>query len=114
MVYIPHSLIYAEISLFVAIKLTTFNGILLSLTNFGKVDSNLIAWKREAGKCSGVDMDAITIAAISSTVVLTIAGLEEDSSYAITVTATSVTGKTVNSSLKAMTMIAGEILKWVN
>ena len=68
-------------------------------------------WKRDTtGKCSKVDMDTVTITAVSSRSIVTIVGLEEDSSYAITVTATSVTGNTVNFLDTAITTEAGEVL----
>ena len=66
-------------------------------------------WERDTTlKCSDVDMDTVTFTDISSSISLTITGLEEDSSYVITVTGTSVTGNTDNVSVNAVTTEAGD------
>ena len=97
------------------VKSTTFNTIVLSLISDGPVNDYMIAWKRNtSGRCSLVDMDAITIAAISSSSYVTITGLEEGSSYTITVTATNITANRVSVSATAITTEAGEVLKSMN
>ena len=68
-------------------------------------------WNRDStGKCSEVDMDTVFITAISLKSFITIVGLEEDSSYVINATATSVTGNKVNVLDTTKTKEAGEVL----
>ena len=68
--------------------------------------------------CNDLAFDTINIADIlSSNTVVTITGLEENSIFAITVTAASATGNSINVSIHSMTTEAGEVLcsiKYIN
>ena len=64
-------------------------------------------WKRNiSGKCHDVDMGSTTIHDGSTS--HTIRGLEEDSTYTITVTATNAAGSVVSDPVTQMTEEAGE------
>ena len=66
-------------------------------------------WERDtSGECPGVDEDSTTITGGSTS--YTISGLEEDSSYTITVTVTDAAGSAVSVPVTAMTGEAGEVL----
>ena len=66
-------------------------------------------WQRDtSGECSDEDEGNVTIT--SGSTGYDIVGLEEDSSYSITVTATNVAGSSaVSDAVTAMTLEAGEI-----
>ena len=71
------------------------------------VDSYDVIWERDTlGECPDVDMDNATISGTSTS--YTISGLQEDSNYTITVTATNVAGSAVSIPVTAMTVEAGE------
>ena len=79
-----------------------------SLLN-GTVDSYEVMWERDtSGKCPDVDEGSATITGGSTS--YTITGLEEDSSYTITMTATNAAGSAVSVPVTAMTGEAGEEL----
>ena len=70
------------------------------------VDSYEVMWERDtSGECPGVDEGSTTITGGSTS--YTISGLEEDSSYTITVTATNAAGSAVSIPVTAMTGEAG-------
>ena len=70
------------------------------------MDSYEVMWRRgTSGECSDEDEGSTTIAGSSTSFV--IMGLEEDSSYTITVTATNSAGSAVSVSVTAMTLEAG-------
>ena len=89
---------------------TTPTTIPLSWISAGSVvDSYEVMWERDtSGECPGVDEDSATITGGSTN--YTISGLEEDSSYNITVTATNAAGSAVSVPATAMTGEAGERL----
>ena len=65
-------------------------------------------WERDtSGECLDVDEDSINLTGGSTS--YTITGLEEDSSYTITVTATNVAGSAVSVPVTGMTREAGKI-----
>ena len=71
------------------------------------VDSYEAMWERDtSGECPAVDEDIATITGGSTS--YNISGLEEDSSYTITVTATNAAGSAVSVPVTAMTGEAGE------
>ena len=73
----------------------------------GTVNSYEVMWERDtSGECPGMDEDSATITGDSTS--YTISGLEEDSSYTITVTATNAAGSAVSVPVTAMTGEAGE------
>ena len=75
------------------------------------VDEYLIQWVRDtSGACSDEDTDSTTISGGSATS-HTIPGLEEDSTYTITVTATNTAGSAVSDTVTAMTGEAGKGLQ---
>ena len=64
-------------------------------------------WERDtSGECTDVDMNSTTISGSSTS--YTISGLEEDSNYTITVTATNTAGSAVSVPVTAVTGEAGE------
>ena len=64
-------------------------------------------WERDtSGECPDVDKDSATISGSSTS--HTISGLEEDSNYTITVTATNTAGSVVSVPVTAVTGKAGE------
>ena len=66
------------------------------------VDSYEVMWERDtSGKCSDVDVGNATITDGSTS--YTISGLEEDSNYTITVTATNAAGSVISDSIIGMT-----------
>ena len=69
-------------------------------------------WERDtSGMCTDMNIDTVNITGISSSIsVITITGLEENSIFTITVTATSETGNAINVSVHSMTTEAGEVL----
>ena len=87
---------------------TTPTTISLSWTTTGSVvDSYEVMWKRGTSrKCPDSDEGNATITDGSNS--YTIAGLEEDSSYTITVTATNTAGSAVSVPVTGMTGEAGE------
>ena len=87
---------------------TTSTTISFSWTTAGSVvDSYEVMWKRgTSGKCPDGDEGNATITDRSTS--YTIAGLEEDSSYTITVTATNAAGSAVSVPVIGMTGEAGE------
>ena len=65
-------------------------------------------WQRDtSGECPDEDEDSISLTDGSTS--YDIMGLEEDSSYSITVTASNVAGSAVSNTVTAMTLEAGEI-----
>ena len=73
----------------------------------GSLGSYELVWERDSsGKCADEDMGSSTITDGSTD--YTIMGLEEDSKYTITVTATNAAGSTVGSPITEMTKEAGE------
>jgi len=73
------------------------------------VNSHEVMWEREtSGECPDEDDDSATITDGSAS--YTITGLEEDSSYIITVTATNAAGSVVSDPVTGMTGEAGERL----
>ena len=71
------------------------------------VDSYEVVWERDtSGECPDEDEGSVTITDGSTS--YTITGLEEDSSYTITVTATNVAGSAVSDPVTGMTWEAGE------
>ena len=73
----------------------------------GTVDSYEVTWERlTTRECPDVDMDSTVIT--SSSTSYTISGLEEDSIYTITVTATNTAGSAVSVPVTAVTGEAGE------
>ena len=114
-ILIAHSIYSAAITLYVTVDFTTSNTIILSLTSFGPVVDYMIAWKRDtSGKCSAVHRNTFITPAFPFGSTVPIIGCEEDSSYTITVTATSITGNTVIVPVTAMTMKAGDVLESMN
>ena len=64
-------------------------------------------WERDtSGKCPDVHEDNATITGDSTS--YTIKGLEEDSNYTITVTATNAAGSAVSDSVTEMTLVTGD------
>ena len=77
------------------------------VTPSGTVDSYEVMWERDtSGECLDVDDDSATITGGSTS--YTIIGLEEDSNYTITVTATNAAGSAVSVPVIGMTGEAGE------
>ena len=73
------------------------------------VDSYEVMWERDtSGECPDEDEGSATITDGSTS--YTITGLEEDSSYTITVTATNAAGSAVSEPVTGMTGEAGERL----
>ena len=65
-------------------------------------------WQRDtSGECPDEDEDSISLTDGSTS--YDIMGLEEDSSYSITVTASNAAGSAVSNTVTAMTLQAGEI-----
>ena len=87
---------------------TTPTTIPLSWMSAGSVvDSYEVTWERDtSGECPVVDEDSATITGGSTS--YTVSGLEEDSSYTITVTATNAAGSAVSVHVTAMTGEASE------
>ena len=87
---------------------TTATSISLSWTSAGsEVDSYEVMWQRDnSGECPDEDEDSTTITGGSTS--YDIMGLEEDSSYSITVTASNTAGSAVSNTITAMTLEAGE------
>ena len=89
---------------------TTATTITISWTSAGSEGvSYVVMWKTDdVGGCSGgSDMDSTTITDGSTSYDIT--GLEEDSTYSITVTASNSAGSSaVSNTVTAMTMEAGE------
>ena len=87
---------------------TTATTISLSWTSAGSVvDSYEVMWERDAsGECPDEDEGSATITNGSTS--YTITGLEEDSSYTITVTATNAAWNAVSDPVTGMTGEAGE------
>ena len=88
---------------------TTATSISLSWTSAGsEVDSYEVMWQRDtSGECPDEDEDSISLTDGSTS--YDIMGLEEDSSYSITVTASNAAGSAVSNTVTAMTLEAGEI-----
>ena len=80
----------------------------LSWTSAGsQVDNYEVTWERDtSGECTDVDEDSATISGSSTS--HTISGLQEDSNYTITVTATNTAGSAVSVPVTAVTEEAGE------
>ena len=87
---------------------TTPTTIPLTWTSAGsQVDSYEVTWERDtSGECTDVDEDSATISGSSTS--HTISGLEEDSNYTITVTATNTAGSAVSDPVTSVTGEAGE------
>ena len=88
---------------------TTATSISLSWTSAGSEGvSYEVNWQRDTSVgCTDEDTDSTTITGGSMTN-YTITGLEEDSRYAVTVTAYNPVGNETSEPVTAMTMIAGE------
>ena len=72
------------------------------------VDSYIIQWVRNTSVgCPDADQGSVNMTDGGSTSYV-VSGLEEDSSYTITVTACSVTGKLRGEAITGMTKVAGE------
>ena len=91
---------------------TTSTTIRLSWTSSGpEVDSYEIMWERDtSGECSEEHINITTINNVSTSYNFTIKGLEEDSSYIITVKETNAAGSAVGDPVIATTLEAGEVL----
>ena len=89
---------------------TTPTSISFSWTSAGsEVDSYDVMWQRDAsGECPDEDEGSITITGDSTS--YDIMGLEENSSYWITVTASNVDGSVVSDTITGITQEAGEVL----
>ena len=92
----------------VSVGSTTPTTIPLYWTSAGsQVDSYEVTWARDTSReCADVDKDSATISGSSTS--HTISGLEEDSNYTITVTATNTAGSAVSIPVTAVTGEAGE------
>ena len=92
----------------VTITSTMSNSITLTWTVPGpEVESYDVSWGRDtSGECTDVDEGSATISGSSSS--HTISGLQEDSNYTITVTATNTAGSAVSVPVTAVTGKAGE------
>ena len=92
----------------VMVHSTTPTTISLSWTTAsGTVNSYEVMWEKDTSReCPAVDENSATITGGSTS--YTISGLEEDSSYTITVTATNAAGSAVSVPVTAMTGEAGE------
>ena len=89
---------------------TTATSVSLSWTSDDSVvDSYEVMWQRDtSGECPDEDEDSISLTDGSTS--YDIMGLEEDSSYSITVTASNAAGSSaVSNTVTAMTLEAGEI-----
>ena len=77
-----------------------------------EIDSYVVMSERDtSGECPDVDMDNATISGTSTS--YTISGLQEDSNYTITVTATNAAGSVVSVPVTGMTGEAGEgLVTW--
>ena len=91
-----------------AVNSTTATNISLSWTSAGSVvDSYEVVWERDtSGECPDEDEGSATITDGSTS--YTITGLEGDSSYTITVTATNAAGSAASEPVTGMTGEAGE------
>ena len=91
-----------------AVNSTAATTISLSWTSAGSVvDSYEVTWERDtSGECPDEDEGSTTITDGSTS--YTITGLEEDSSYTITVTATNAAGSAASDPVTGMTGEAGE------
>ena len=92
----------------VMVNSTTPTTISLSWTAAnGTADSYEVMWERDtSGECPDVDEGSATISGSSTS--HTISGLQEDSNYTITVTATNTAGSAVSVPVTAVTWEAGE------
>ena len=92
----------------VTVDTTTATSISLYWTSAGsEVDSYGVMWQRDtSGECPDEDEDSISLTDGSTS--YDIMGLEEDSSYSITVTASSAADSVVSNTVTAMTPEAGE------
>ena len=94
----------------VTVGTTTATSISLSWTSAGsEVDSYEVMWQRDtSGECPDEDEGSISLTDGSTS--YDIMGLEEDSSYSITVTASNAAGSSaVSNTVTAMTLEAGEV-----
>ena len=84
-----------------------------SIPSGSVVDSYEVVWERDtSGECPDEDEGSATITDSSTS--YTITGLEEDSSYTITVTATNAAGSAASDPITGMTREAGEGLHCKN
>ena len=92
----------------VIVTSTMPNSITLTWTVPGpEVESYDVLWERDtSGECPNVDSNSISVSGESAS--YTITGLQEDSNYTITVTATNIVGSAVSVPVTAMTGEAGE------
>ena len=94
----------------VTVDTSTATSISLSWTSAGsEVDRYEVMWQRDtSGECPDEDDDNIVLT--DGSTIYDIMGLEEDSSYSITVTARNVAGSSaVSNAVTAMTQEAGEV-----
>ena len=97
----------------VTVGTTTPTSISLSWTSAGsEVDSYEVMWQRDtSGECPDEDEDSISLTDGSTSYDIT--GLEEDSSYSITVTASNAAGSSsVSNTVTTMTREAGEMISY--
>ena len=97
----------------VTVGITTATFTSLSWTSAGsEVDSYKVMWQRDtSGECPDEDEDSISLTDGSTS--YDIMGLEEDSSYNITVTASNAAGdSSVSNTVTAMTLEAGGVISY--
>ena len=94
----------------VSVGTTTHSTIPLTLNTTGSVVDNYeVMWQRNtSGKCSDMHKDSAAISGDSTSCL--VIGLQEDSNYTITVTATNVAGSAFSVPVTAMSSEAGERL----
>ena len=97
------------------VQSTTATSISLSWTSAGSEDvSYVVNWQRDTSVgCTDEDTGSTTITGGSMTS-YNITGLEEDSRYAVTVTASNSLGDEPSNQITAMTMMAREYFKLFN
>ena len=87
---------------------TTAISLSWSVPSGSEVDNYEVMWERDtSGECPDEDEGSATITDGSTS--YTITGLEEDSSYTITVNATNAAGSAVSDSVTGKTTEAGEV-----
>ena len=109
LVFIASNICIVPVQPHVTVSTTTATSISLSWTSAGsEVDSYEVMWQRDtSGECPDEDEGSISLTDGSTS--YDIMGLEEDSSYSITVTASNAAGSSaVSNTITAMTLEAGE------
>jgi len=93
----------------VSIVSTTATTISLFWMSSGTIESYDVMWERDStGKCPAEDESSITITNGTASYSYTITGLEEDSYYKVTVTATNAAESAVSDPVTGMTEEAGK------